>query len=477
MKPFFLIFSYLFVISSACIAQNTVVDTHPTARIFAIDYSTGQEAPATFDAAILFKNALIDLVSNTAVARMQFAQAVPGRKEIVVTQMDPQTNGNAYQLVLQSNFLNRINTIYTFVYSVDQNILSYLNPQVRRYVQVAIQGPNVNNLNNCYAYGKFNVQQAQPVSAAPPQAVIDASAGATPIDADVTTDAAPPALPDYDQPECPVDGYLWQPGFWAYGRDVRSYYWVPGAWVAPPSADMLWTPPYWGFDGGIYAFHSGYWGNTIGFYGGVNYGFGYGGVGFVGGNWYGGHFRYNTAVLRVNVTVVHNVYVDRTVIVAGNTSHASFNGRGGVIATPNNREMAAMKEHHIMATPEQIRNQQSARADKSQFASANGGRPATFASPRALDTRPAAAAAPAARPGIAGNQTPAAQAARPGMAPAPGTSPVAAAPGARPAVPGANPPVPGAKPGSPAATGANKAALKKQAYKQKTPPPAKQEKP
>ena len=134
----------------------------------------------------------------------------------------------------------------------------------------------------------------------------------------------PPALPVYEQPPCPVEGYLWTPGYWGYGP--VGYYWVPGVWVAPPRVGLLWTPGYWGFAGGLYGWHAGYWGPHVGFYGGVNYGFGYGGVGFVGGAWSGGIFRYNTAVVRVNETVVRNVYVDRTVV--NNTTvinHASFN--------------------------------------------------------------------------------------------------------------------------------------------------------
>ena len=384
MRSFILIICLLFAVNGIGLAQNTVVDTHPTATIFAIDYSTGQQTPATYDVAILFKNAFIDLVSNTAVARMQMARVVPGRKNFVITQLDPQANGNAYQLTLQSKFLNQSITIYTFVYNADQNVLSYFDQQSRGYVPVAVQGYNVNNLNNCFSYGKFNAQQPPAVAA------VDVQADAAPIDADVTTTSIPPALPDYDQPECPVDGYLWQPGYWAYGRDVNDYYWVPGAWVAPPSIGLLWTPPYWGFDGRIYAFHSGYWGNTIGFYGGVNYGFGYIGVGFVGGDWREGHFRYNTAVMRVNERVVHNVYIDRTVIVVNNNrNHTSFNGRGGIIARPNDREMAAMRESHVMPTHEQIINQRAARADKSQFASSNGGRPTNVATERVVDRRPA----------------------------------------------------------------------------------------
>ena len=44
---------------------------------------------------------------------------------------------------------------------------------------------------------------------------------------------------------------------------------------------------------------AGYWGPHVGYYGGVNYGFGYMGIGFAGGVWAGGAFRYNTAVMRV----------------------------------------------------------------------------------------------------------------------------------------------------------------------------------
>ena len=106
---------------------------------------------------------------------------------------------------------------------------------------------------------------------------------------------APPAIPEYDQPPAPAAGYLWTPGYWAYGPS--GYYWVPGAWVQPPYTGALWTPGYWGFgDAGYYFWNAGYWGQTVGFYGGINYGFGYFGTGFCGGYWNGGAiFFYNTA--------------------------------------------------------------------------------------------------------------------------------------------------------------------------------------
>ena len=187
----------------------------------------------------------------------------------------------------------------------------------------------------------------------------------------------PPAIPVYEQPICPTDGYIWTPGYWAYGDG--GYYWVPGAWVAPPSVGVLWTPAWWGYDGGVYAFHSGYWGPHVGFYGGINYGFGYGGVGFGGGMWEGGHFRYNTAVLNVNRTVIHNTYVDRTVIVNNRVNRTSFNGPGGVNAKPRPEDMAAMKEQHVPATANQMQHEQHASQNKNQFASVNRGRPAAAA--------------------------------------------------------------------------------------------------
>src|ERR1035441_10590871 len=93
----------------------------------------------------------------------------------------------------------------------------------------------------------------------------------------------PPPLPDYDQPPAPEPDYLWTPGYW--GWSPEGYYWVPGAWVAAPYAGALWTPGYWGFVGGRYRFHHGFWGLHIGFYGGVDYGFGYTGYGYYGGYW------------------------------------------------------------------------------------------------------------------------------------------------------------------------------------------------
>jgi hypothetical protein len=75
-----------------------------------------------------------------------------------------------------------------------------------------------------------------------------------------------------------------------------------------PEVGFLWTPAYWGWGGDGFVFYDGYWGPHVGFYGGINYGFGYFGVGFEGGRWDNGHFFYNRSVSNVNITNIHNVY-------------------------------------------------------------------------------------------------------------------------------------------------------------------------
>src|ERR1039457_1272272 len=189
----------------------------------------------------------------------------------------------------------------------------------------------------------------------------------------------PPALPVYVQPPLPAEGYMWAPGFWQWGPD--GYYWVPGTWVQPPSVGLLWTPGYWGWSDGVYLFHGGYWGRHIGFYGGVNYGFGYGGVGFEGGEWRGGGFFYNRAVMNVGETRVTNVY-NKTVIV-NNTTRVSFNGgSAGTSARPSPGEMSAAQEHHAEPTPMQTQHEHAASTNHALLASVNHGAPAVAATPK-----------------------------------------------------------------------------------------------
>lgn len=197
---------------------------------------------------------------------------------------------------------------------------------------------------------------------------------------------APPVLPVYVQPPCPEPNLMWVPGYWAYGPD--GYYWVPGAWVPAPYEGALWTPPYWGYEGAVYVFHPGYWGWHVGYYGGVNYGFGYFGRGFVGGVWHGGIFAYNTAVVRVNTVVIRNVYVDRTVIRDHEIAHGSrvaYNGGpGGIRYQPSAEERAAMREQHVPPTQAQQQRIREAQTNRAAYFNANHGRPQEAAMARPL---------------------------------------------------------------------------------------------
>src|SRR5581483_168470 len=195
----------------------------------------------------------------------------------------------------------------------------------------------------------------------------------------VSVNIAPPALPVYSQPLCPGDGYIWTPGYWAYGDD--GYYWVPGTWVMAPEVGFLWTPGYWGWGGGAYLWHAGYWGPHIGFYGGVNYGFGYIGHGYEGGYWDHGHFAYNRSVTNINITNVH-VY-NKTVINNVTVNRVSYNGgRGGISERPRPEEMRAEREHHIERTAIQEQHERGASSNRALLASVNHGRPAIAATAR-----------------------------------------------------------------------------------------------
>jgi hypothetical protein len=192
----------------------------------------------------------------------------------------------------------------------------------------------------------------------------------------ISVNFAPPVLPVYEQPPCPVGGYLWTPGYWGYGYGAGDYYWVPGAWVAPPTVGVLWTPPWWGWNNGAYVFNEGYWGPTVGYYGGINYGYGYSGNGYWGGRWEGNAFRYNTAVTRVNTNVVHNTFVDRSVNREVNANRASFNGPNGVKAEATAEQKAAAANAKKMPpTSQQLARQEAAAKDRNLQASVNKGHP------------------------------------------------------------------------------------------------------
>lgn len=220
----------------------------------------------------------------------------------------------------------------------------------------------------------------------------------------ISINIAPPVMPVYVQPECPAPNLMWAPGYWAYAAP-DGYYWVPGTWVAAPQPGLLWTPGYWGYVNNRYAWNEGYWGPHVGYYGGVNYGFGYMGIGFVGGMWRGGVFAYNTAVMHVGVGgpwVGNRVYVDRTIVERNtivNNNHVAFSGGpGGINHPPTPQERSYMREQHMAPTSVQTSHEGAAMHDKGAYAKNNGGHPTTLAVARPLTARPASGGAGGGQP-------------------------------------------------------------------------------
>ena len=232
--------------------------------------------------------------------------------------------------------------------------------------------------------------------------------------ADVDTDEQPvyaqqppPPLPDYQQPECPQEGDVWTPGYWNYTS--TGYYWVPGAWVLAPYVGALWTPPYWGYTGGRYVLHHGYWARNIGFYGGVNYGYGYTGRGYYGGYWQNNQFFYNRAVNRVNQTAIRNVYDHNVPSV--NNARVSYNGgRGGIQMRPTPAELAVLRQPRVPPVDAQVRLREQSASNHALFYQTNHGRPPqpVLAHPLATSYHAPAAKMPEAHV-IPARNTPAAQ--------------------------------------------------------------------
>jgi hypothetical protein len=191
---------------------------------------------------------------------------------------------------------------------------------------------------------------------------------------------APPPLPVYEQPVIPGSGYIWMPGYWAYGP--YGYYWVPGTWVLPPAVGLLWTPPWWGWNGAAYIFHAGYWGPRVGYYGGINYGFGYFGSGYEGGRWDRGRFFYNREVNNFGDRRIINVY--NNPVERREQNRVSFaGGVGGIGGEPNERERAVAGDRHWHPTGLQTQHFDTARTNPSLRSATNNGQPPIVATDRA----------------------------------------------------------------------------------------------
>ncbi len=197
----------------------------------------------------------------------------------------------------------------------------------------------------------------------------------------ISVNIAPPLLPIYEQPPIPGPRYMWTPGFWAYDY-AYGYYWVPGTWVLAPYVGALWTPGYWGWNENAYAFYPGYWGPSVGYYGGIDYGYGYNGDGYYGGYWNHDTFYYNTTVNRIGGVRIANVY-SKPVVDNNIVNRFSFNGPKGVLRQPTRAELAVSRQRHTGPVSTQIRQQTLASHNKLLRASMNNGTPPITATPRA----------------------------------------------------------------------------------------------
>jgi len=137
----------------------------------------------------------------------------------------------------------------------------------------------------------------------------------------------------------------------------------------------------------VFVWHPGYWGLSVGFYGGINYGFGYFGRGYDGGYWRRGRFFYNRAFNRVDDDEIHHVYYrdddfghrhwDR------DRDRVSYNGgRGGIDARPTWDDMRARHERRMGPVREQFRHERMARSMPEERWSRNHGRPGIAATER-----------------------------------------------------------------------------------------------
>ena len=196
----------------------------------------------------------------------------------------------------------------------------------------------------------------------------------------VSVGVPPPPLPVYEQPMIPGPGYIWTPGYWAWDGD--EYYWVPGTWILAPFYGALWTPGYWGWDGAFYVFHHGYWGDHVGFYGGINYGWGYTGRGYEGGRWDRGGFYYNRSVNNISNVHITNVY-NKTVINNVTVNHVSYNGgRGGLAAHATPQETAFARQARMGPIAAQQQQMNLASHDPAMRLSSNHGAPSVAATQR-----------------------------------------------------------------------------------------------
>jgi hypothetical protein len=124
----------------------------------------------------------------------------------------------------------------------------------------------------------------------------------------------------------------------------------------------------------------------VGFYGGIDYGYGYFGRGFDGGRWEHDHFYYNRSVMNVSTTEIHNVYEEGVNTEVRN--HVSYNGGpGGINARSTREQEIAARERRVGPVATQQELIRTARSNPELRANQNHGRPPIAATPRPTDFR------------------------------------------------------------------------------------------
>ena len=140
-------------------AQSNVVDVNQASKLFFIDFDRGEETLAVSENAILFKNAIIELVYNTPVVR-QLQNMYPGPKIAVIKQIDPKVL-NGYQITLKRTSFNSSSTIAWFYYDIKKNSLFVFDQDIAKWSKVILSSENLQLLTNCQSYCNFNSRQGQ----------------------------------------------------------------------------------------------------------------------------------------------------------------------------------------------------------------------------------------------------------------------------------------------------------------------------
>ena len=143
----------LFVFESVR-AQQNFVDHYPNSKLYAIDFAIGEEIPAVSEGAILFKNALVDLIYHTSEGR-RLKNMYPGPQVAIIKQIDPRTL-NGFQIAVLSISFADSKEIGWFYYDTRKNMFFVFDREAGKWKKIIFDSDNVQYLNNCRTYCNFN---------------------------------------------------------------------------------------------------------------------------------------------------------------------------------------------------------------------------------------------------------------------------------------------------------------------------------